>query len=197
MAGLKRAGKGHPPTNVRQALSRPMIKSSEDEKNVRIFESGAAFKEAPMTIGIACNAQPALELIGPSTTQCLERAAAVLMRGVRFMLAHSEAAGRVADEVDDVCDILVGADGIYGVLQQLIMAEDDPATSPQNSGAWFLMTLQPFEMAQSSLGKELVNIEDSREDAWADKNAFLVHYIPRDGKLVQFIIVALDDEVHV
>ncbi|KAI0966057.1 hypothetical protein F4678DRAFT_450634 [Xylaria arbuscula] len=55
-----------------------------------------------MAIGIARNAQSALELIGPSAAQCLERAGAVPMRGVRFMLAHDEAVGSVADEVDDV-----------------------------------------------------------------------------------------------
>ncbi|KAI0149706.1 hypothetical protein F4776DRAFT_602846 [Hypoxylon sp. NC0597] len=55
-----------------------------------------------MEIGIARNAQAALELIGPSAIQCLERAGAVPMRGVRFMLDQGEGAGIMADEVDDV-----------------------------------------------------------------------------------------------
>ncbi|KAI1272727.1 hypothetical protein F5Y07DRAFT_378971 [Xylaria sp. FL0933] len=216
--------------------------------DVHIFESAAAFKEAGMAIGIARNAQAALELIGPSAAQCLERAGAVPMRGVRFMLAHSETAENVADEVDDVvqgkrltsivhradflqelladtprsrmhaskkllridgkgplilhftdgttheCDILVGADGIHSVVRKLVLGENDPAASPRNSGAWFLMTLQPFDKAQSSLGKELVNIEDAREYGWAGRNAFLMHNILSGGKLVQFAIASNDEE---
>ncbi|KAI1178233.1 hypothetical protein F4777DRAFT_130817 [Nemania sp. FL0916] len=216
--------------------------------DVHIFESATAFKEAGMAIGIARNAQSALELIGPSAAQCLQRAGAVPMRGVRFMMAHGDAAGTVADEVDDIvqgkrltsivhradllqelladiprermhaskkllrvdgngpvtlhftdettheCDILIGADGIHSVVRKLVLGENDPAASPQNSGAWFLMTLQPFDKAQASLGKELVNVEDAREYGWAGKNAFLMHNILSDGKLVQFAIAANDKE---
>ncbi|KAI0483426.1 hypothetical protein F4859DRAFT_472796 [Xylaria cf. heliscus] len=219
--------------------------------DVHIFESAAAFKEAGMAIGIARNAQAALELIGPSAAQCLERAGAVPMRGVRFMLASGDAAGRVADEVDDVvqgkrltsivhradflqelladvprermhaskkllkidgngpitlyftdsttheCDILIGADGIHSVVRKLVLGENDPAASPQNSGAWCLMTLQPFDKAQSSLGKELVNIDDAREYGWAGKNAFLMHNILSGGQLVQLAIASNDREVTV
>ncbi|KAI0102796.1 hypothetical protein GGR51DRAFT_526241 [Nemania sp. FL0031] len=216
--------------------------------DVHIFESAAAFKEGGMAIGIARNAQAALELIGPSAAQCLKRAGAVPMRGVRFMMAYGETAGTVADEVDDVvqgkrltsivhradflqellaniprermhaskklqkvdgnspitlhftdgttheCDILVGADGIHSVVRKLILGDNDPAASPQNSGAWFLMTLQSFDKAQASLGKELINAEDAREYGWAGQNAFLMHNILSDGQLVQFAIAADDKE---
>ncbi|KAI1377124.1 salicylate hydroxylase [Hypoxylon crocopeplum] len=54
---------------------------------VHIFESADTFREAGAAIGIARNALGALDLIGPSAAQCLERAGAVPMRGVHFMLA--------------------------------------------------------------------------------------------------------------
>ncbi|GAB1318513.1 hypothetical protein MFIFM68171_08723 [Madurella fahalii] len=63
-----------------------------------IFESSAAFKEAGMAIGVARNALAALDLMGSS--QCLERAGAVAMRGVRFLLAEGDKPGCVVDEVD-------------------------------------------------------------------------------------------------
>jgi salicylate hydroxylase len=69
--------------------------------DVHIFESAAAFKEAGMAIGVARNALTALDLIGPSAARCLERAGAVPMRGVRFMLAQGEGAGSMIDESDD------------------------------------------------------------------------------------------------
>ncbi|KAI8945740.1 FAD/NAD(P)-binding domain-containing protein [Xylaria longipes] len=216
--------------------------------DVHIFESAAAFKEAGMAIGIARNAQAALELIGPSAAQCLDRAGAVPMKGVRFMLAQGEGAGTMADEVDDVvqgqrltsivhrvpllqelladipwermhaskklqkidqngcitlfftdgtthqCDILVGADGIHSTVRRFVLGENDPAACPQNSGSWFLMTLQPFDKAQASLGKALVDTGDAREYGWAGQGAFLMHNILSGGELVQFAIASRDKE---
>lgn len=69
--------------------------------DVHIFESATAFKEAGMAIGVARNALSALELIGPAAAQCLERAGAVPMRGVRFMLAQGNDAGSMIDETKD------------------------------------------------------------------------------------------------
>lgn len=69
--------------------------------DVHIFESAAAFKEAGMAIGVARNALAALDLMGPSAAQCLERAGAVPMRGIRFMLAQGEGAGSMIDETKD------------------------------------------------------------------------------------------------
>ena len=216
--------------------------------DVHIFEAAPEFREAGMAIGIARNAQAALELIGPSARQCLDEAGAVPMRGVRYMLAQGEGAGSVIGEVDDIvqgkrltsivhrvnllralladipqermhaskkpqriernssvtlyftdgttfeCDILVGADGIHSTVRKLVLGEDDPAASPQNSGAWVLMTLQPFDKAQASLGKDLVDIEDAREYGWAGEPAFLMHNILSGGQLVQFCI-AVNDKV--
>lgn len=69
--------------------------------DVHIFESATAFKEAGMAVGISRNAQSALELISPSAIQCLERAGAVPMRGVRLMLAQGDKAGHMIDEMSD------------------------------------------------------------------------------------------------
>ncbi|KAK6067201.1 salicylate 1-monooxygenase SalA [Seiridium cupressi] len=69
--------------------------------DVHIFESATAFKEVGMAIGVTRNALAALELIGPSAIQALERAGAVPMRGVRFMVAQGEGQGNVIDEVDE------------------------------------------------------------------------------------------------
>ncbi|KAI9686696.1 MAG: hypothetical protein M1822_002755 [Bathelium mastoideum] len=69
--------------------------------DVHIFESAAAFKEAGMAIGMARNALDALDLIGPSAAQCLKRAGAVPMVGVRFMLAQGKGSGNMIDETKD------------------------------------------------------------------------------------------------
>jgi salicylate hydroxylase len=68
--------------------------------DAHIFESSAAFKEAGMAIGVTRNALAALDLMGAFATQCLERAGAVAMRGVRFLLAEGDRPGSVVDEVD-------------------------------------------------------------------------------------------------
>lgn len=90
------------------------------------------------------------------------------------------------------CDILIGADGIHSTVRKFVLGEDDPAASPQNSGAWLIMTLQPFDKAQASLGKELVDLEDAREYGWAGRAAFLMHDILSGGELVQFVIASHD-----
>lgn len=69
--------------------------------DVYIFESAAEFKEAGAAVGIARNALAALDLIGPSAAQALERAGAVPLRGVRFMLAQGEDRNSMIDEADD------------------------------------------------------------------------------------------------
>lgn len=92
------------------------------------------------------------------------------------------------------CDILIGADGIHSIVRKFVLDENDAAASPQNSGAWFLMTLQPFDKAQASLGKDLIDLEDAREYGWAGRAAFLMHNILSGGQLVQFAIASHDRE---
>lgn len=92
------------------------------------------------------------------------------------------------------CDILIGADGIHSTVRKFVLGENDPAASPQNSGAWLIMTLQPFDKAQVILGKELVDLEDAREYGWAGRAAFLMHNILSGGQLVQFVIASHDGE---
>ncbi|KAI0135360.1 FAD/NAD(P)-binding domain-containing protein [Daldinia grandis] len=192
--------------------------------DVHIFESAAAFKESGMAIGIARNALDALELIGPSATQCLQRAGAVPMREVRFMLAQGEGQGSLIDEADEErmhaskklgstnraddgslilhftdgttheCDILIGAGGIHSTVRKLILGKDDPVASPRNTGTWLVMTLQPFAKAQSSLGKGKVDLEDAREYSWVGDGSFILHNLLSDGQLVQFVIASYDQE---
>ncbi|PGH03838.1 salicylate hydroxylase [Blastomyces parvus] len=69
--------------------------------DVHIFESAPEFREAGAAVGLARNGLAALELIGPSATQCLQRAGAVPQRGVRLMLAHGEGRGSMIDEARD------------------------------------------------------------------------------------------------
>lgn len=66
--------------------------------DAHIFESAPQFKEEGVAFGLTRNATAALGLIGPSATQCLERAGGVEMKGVRFFLAGGEESGTLVYE---------------------------------------------------------------------------------------------------
>lgn len=68
--------------------------------DVHVFESAATFNEGGAAFGIARNALTALDLIGPPVVQALERAGALPMQGVRFMLAQGVSKGEMIDEAD-------------------------------------------------------------------------------------------------
>ncbi|POS74231.1 hypothetical protein DHEL01_v207376 [Diaporthe helianthi] len=99
------------------------------------------------------------------------------------------------------CDVLIGADGIHGrqfrqfwstqvhsTVRKFILGEDDPALSPRDTGLWAVVALEPYAVAQASLGEGLVNIEDAREYSWVGDGAYLMHNVLSQGELVQFII---------
>ncbi|KAI0192845.1 hypothetical protein F4808DRAFT_475441 [Astrocystis sublimbata] len=88
--------------------------------DVHIFESASTFKESGMAIGVTRNAQAALDLISPSASQLLQRAGAVPMRGVRFMIAQQEGRGEVIDEVDDKTGRLTSIVHRAAYLQELL-----------------------------------------------------------------------------
>lgn len=67
--------------------------------DVHIFESAPAFKEAGQAIGITRNALNALDLIGPSAMQCLDRAGAVLQRSQSVTIAEGPDQGKFAYEL--------------------------------------------------------------------------------------------------
>ncbi|KAJ4413371.1 hypothetical protein N0V82_008587 [Gnomoniopsis sp. IMI 355080] len=74
------------------------------------------------------------------------------------------------------CDIIVGADGIHSALRGMILG-DDPAAQPRNTGWWAIMALKPYAIAQASLGKTLVNIEDARQYGWTGDGTWMMHDI--------------------
>lgn len=69
--------------------------------DVHIFESAAQFKEAGAAVGISRNGLTALDLMGSSAAECLERAGAVPQKGVRFMLAQGQGCNNMIDEARD------------------------------------------------------------------------------------------------
>lgn len=78
------------------------------------------------------------------------------------------------------------------MVRKTILGEDDPATSPRNSGWWALWTLQPYQKASEFLHD--VNIDDPREIIWVGDGTFHMHNMTSGGELVQFILTARNQE---
>ena len=87
--------------------------------DVHIFESAPEFREAGAAVGLTRNAQSALELIGPSATDCLRRAGAVPQRGVHLLLAQGPNAGETVGQIggeENVVAIVHRADFLRELL---------------------------------------------------------------------------------
>lgn len=91
--------------------------------DVHIFESAAEFKEAGAAVGLTKNAQSALALIGPSVVQSLERAGAVLQRGVQLVLAQGPDAGETVARVG-------GDENIVSVVHRAAFLKELLADAP-------------------------------------------------------------------
>ncbi|OTA55508.1 FAD/NAD(P)-binding domain-containing protein [Hypoxylon sp. EC38] len=146
--------------------------------DVHIFESAAAFKESGMAIGIARNALDALELIGPSALQCLERAGAVPMRGVRFMLAQggNQNQGSLIDEADGEAQ----GKRITSIVHRAAFLQE-------------LLAVVPEERMHAS--KKLDRIERRDDDDDDDDDGCIVLYLA-DGTTHECDILIGADGIH-
>lgn len=92
-------------------------------KNIdaHIFEAASAFREAGLAIGIARQAQEALELIGPSAIGALHNSGAVPSRGTWFMdVATGEEIDKIdTSKLDRVESITQRADFLRALLEDV------------------------------------------------------------------------------
>ncbi len=107
-------------------LFRALVKY--EHLDVHIFESAEVFQEAGAAIGVARNALEALELIGPSIPQCLERAGAVPQKGARFMLAQGESRGNMIDKFEGI----VRGKHVTGIVHRAAFLRELLADVPQD-----------------------------------------------------------------
>lgn len=110
--------------------------------DVHIFESATAFKEAGAAVGIVQNARRALDLIGNSATQCLEKAGAVPMQGVRWRMARGPDAGKEIDRID---------------------ATDQPITNIVHRADFLRELLADVPSSRMHASKKLVKVEESSQ----------------------------------
>lgn len=92
------------------------------------------------------------------------------------------------------CDILIGADGVHSVVRGVVLGDQHAANHARNTGSWVVMTLQPYDKAQASLGKQLVNAEDAREYMWLGDGHIIMHNVLENGELVQFVAGSVDQD---
>ncbi|KAI1746854.1 hypothetical protein F4782DRAFT_543939 [Xylaria castorea] len=152
--------------------------------DVHMFECAPAFKEAGLAIGVTRNAQAALNLIGPPGPEILKHAGAAPLKG-----------GEVINEVDNSSgNRLTSIIHRAAYLQQLLtgVPEDHPHASKnlegmnRNADGSVIMKFtdgtvhgeddpvaQPRNMAQASMGKELVNAEYARECSWVGQRSYI------------------------
>ncbi|KAI9147319.1 6-methylsalicylic acid decarboxylase atA [Paramyrothecium foliicola] len=160
--------------------------------DVHIFKSAPYFKEAGAAVGIDRIPQTALDLIGPSAATAPERAGAVPLLGVRFMLAQGDSPNGLIDEAID----LVGGNASRK-LEHIGTAQDSVTTLRLADGSthkcdirigadgilslvrkYILGANNPTALLMhAGNGNGPVNIEDAREYMWIGDNTYLIHNV--------------------
>nr|XP_023908623.1 6-methylsalicylic acid decarboxylase atA-like [Quercus suber] len=99
-------------TLLRALLAHPQL-------DVHIFESAPQFREEGVAFGIGRNATAAMDLIGASTRECLERAGGVQMKGSALWVAQGPEAGRKVFNLDNSTTVVQRAHLLRELLSGL------------------------------------------------------------------------------
>uniref|UniRef100_A0A8H7K438 FAD-binding domain-containing protein n=1 Tax=Bionectria ochroleuca TaxID=29856 RepID=A0A8H7K438_BIOOC len=97
-----------------------------------------------------------------------------------------------ADGTDYEFDAVIGADGVFSTVRDLVLSDESKQYSASPAGFWDCRVLVPFEKAKMVLGEELFKLD--RQYGWAGDGAFILHDVLENGTLVQCVISAVEDE---
>ncbi|KUI57859.1 Salicylate hydroxylase [Cytospora mali] len=89
-----------------------------------------------------------------------------------------------------ICDAVIGADGIWGMVRQHVLGDAAEEHAPANAGWWDCRNLVPYEKAREVLGDKLFQVD--RAYGWAGDGAFIMHVVLENRKLVMCIASVLE-----
>lgn len=92
--------------------------------------------------------------------------------------------------VSSICDAVIGADGIWGVVREHVLGDAAGEHAPTNAGWWDCRNLVPLEKAKQVLGDEFFKV--NRAVGWAGHGAFIMHvvrFIPSDDFVNRFCLI--------
>lgn len=92
-------------------------------------------------------------------------------------------------------DVVIGADGVHGIVRSHVLGPNDPAVEPEPSGFWGLHAEVPMAKAQEEMGGiEFLDPTNPSRTGWIGDGTFMLHNILSGGQEVQIVIGAKMDE---
>lgn len=82
------------------------------------------------------------------------------------------------------CDVVIGADGLYGRVRNYVLGEDSPVLKPRWSGSWVVHSIVPIDVALDAIGPELVGFDDPTQTGVMGMNGTFTMYDWMHGRRI-------------
>ncbi|ORY67561.1 uncharacterized protein BCR38DRAFT_338302 [Pseudomassariella vexata] len=95
------------------------------------------------------------------------------------------------DGTQKVYDVVVGADGVHGMVRSHVVGPNDPAGYPTPSGIWGLPIKVPIARARQMMGSHFLDPQNPRQVVWLGEGTMMQHDILSNGREVQIVLYAM------
>ncbi|KAI0010784.1 FAD/NAD(P)-binding domain-containing protein [Xylariaceae sp. FL0662B] len=93
-----------------------------------------------------------------------------------------------ADGSQEKYDVVIGADGIHGIMREVVFGRDESLVKPEATGFWGLPITVPHEKAQEAMGTEYLDLANPCQTTWIGNRTIMQPSFVNHGKEVQIVV---------